>query len=78
MVKSVQLKPNQYDIHPEKKKLFLNLFFFVKEKKITTIVCLHCANVFHNLIFLSRDPDTICLLSDEKATDKTSFSCETN
>lgn len=27
---------------------------------------------------LSLDPDTICLLSDEKATDKTSLVCPTN
>lgn len=36
------------------------------------IVYLHSARVFHNLMVLSRDPETICLLSTEKATLNTS------
>merc|ERR1719148_623830 len=39
----------------------------------SVIVNLHSANVFHNLMLLSRLPDTICLLSPEKATLKTSL-----
>merc|ERR1719373_1240884 len=41
----------------------------------SVIVNLHSARVFHNLIDLSRLPDTICRLSPEKATLNTSFSC---
>merc|ERR1719209_2653878 len=37
------------------------------------MVYLHCARVFHNLMVLSLDPDTICLLSAEKATLRTSL-----
>merc|ERR1712025_1443446 len=37
------------------------------------IVYLHSANVFHNLMVLSREPETIWRLSPEKATLKTSF-----
>merc|ERR1719336_2937189 len=40
----------------------------------SVIVYLHSASVFHNLIVLSRLPDTICRLSPEKATLNTSFS----
>jgi len=42
------------------------------------MVYLHCPNVFHSLTVLSRDADTICLLSAEKATLSTSFVCPTN
>merc|ERR1719439_559328 len=34
----------------------------------SAIVYLHSASVFHNLIVLSRLPETICLLSPENAT----------
>ena len=37
------------------------------------MVYLHCPSVFHNLIVLSREPETICRLSAEKATLNTSF-----
>ena len=37
------------------------------------MVYLHWPRVFHNLMVLSRDPDTICRLSAEKATLNTSF-----
>merc|ERR1711992_393952 len=37
------------------------------------MVYLHCARVFHSLMVLSRDPDTIWRLSAEKATDMTSL-----
>merc|ERR1719444_508332 len=39
----------------------------------SVIVYLHSASVFHNLIVLSRLPDTIWRLSPEKATPKTSL-----
>lgn len=39
------------------------------------IVYLHSPMVFHSLMVLSRDPETICLLSTEKATDNTSLLC---
>merc|ERR1719382_729466 len=39
----------------------------------SVIVNLHSANVFHSLMLLSRLPDTICRLSPEKATLKTSL-----
>merc|ERR1719330_1094704 len=39
----------------------------------SVIVNLHSASVFHNLMLLSRLPDTICRLSPEKATLKTSL-----
>merc|ERR1711975_144199 len=42
------------------------------------MVYLHSPRVFHNLMVLSREPDTIWRLSAEKATDRTSFSCPTN
>lgn len=42
------------------------------------MVYLHSPRVFQSLIVLSREPDTICLLSAEKATDKTSLACPTN
>ena len=45
---------------------------------LTIMVYLHCPNVFHSLMVLSRDADTICLLSAEKATLSTSFVCPTN
>jgi hypothetical protein len=38
-------------------------------------VNLQSAKVFHNLISLSAPQDKICLLSGEKATDKTSLVC---
>lgn len=41
-------------------------------------VNLHSPRVFHNLMDLSRDEETICLLSGEKQTDKTSLVCPTN
>merc|ERR1712023_435170 len=41
------------------------------------MVYLHSPRVFHSLTLLSREPDTIWRLSAEKATDRTSFSCET-
>merc|ERR1719231_1642572 len=39
----------------------------------SVMVYLHSASVFHNLMVLSRLPDTFCRLSAEKATLKTSF-----
>lgn len=42
------------------------------------MVYLHSPRVFQSLMVLSREPDTICLLSAEKATDKTSLACPTN
>merc|ERR1719439_121617 len=39
----------------------------------STMVYLHSARVFHNLMVLSRLPETICRLSPEKATLFTSF-----
>ena len=42
------------------------------------IVYLHSPNVFHSLIVLSRDPDTICRLSTENATLNTSLVCPMN
>lgn len=42
------------------------------------MVYLHSPRVFHSLMVLSRDPDTICLLSAEKATERTSFAWPTN
>jgi len=39
------------------------------------IVYLHSPMVFQSLIVLSREPETICLLSTEKATDSTSLVC---
>merc|ERR1719199_504771 len=38
-------------------------------------VYLHSPMVFQSLMVLSREPDTICLLSTEKATDSTSLLC---
>merc|ERR1719386_97548 len=38
------------------------------------ITYLHSPSVFHSLTVLSREPDTIWRLSDEKATERTSFS----
>lgn len=43
-----------------------------KYNKFTWIVYLHSANVFHNLIVLSRLPETIWRLSAENATLNTS------
>lgn len=40
---------------------------------VTWIVYLHTPRVFHSLMDLSLDPDTICLLSAEKATLSTSL-----
>ena len=45
---------------------------------ITWIVYLQTPNVFQSLIVLSRDPDTICLLSAENATLNTSLVWPTN
>ncbi len=42
------------------------------------MVYLHWARVFHSLMVLSRLPDTICLLSAEKATDMTSLVWSSN
>lgn len=42
------------------------------------MVYLHSPRVFHSLMVLSREPETICLLSAEKATERTSFACPTN
>merc|ERR1740117_1316313 len=39
----------------------------------SVIVYLHSARVFHNLMVLSRLPETICRLSPEKATEFTSL-----
>ena len=39
---------------------------------------LHCPRVFHNLMVLSRDPETIWRLSAEKATLRTSLVWPTN
>ena len=44
----------------------------------TWIVYLHCPRVFHNLMVLSRDPDTIWRLSAENATLRTSLVWPTN
>merc|ERR1712199_14298 len=41
------------------------------------MVYLHSPRVFHSLMVLSREPDTICRLSAEKATERTSFSWPT-
>merc|ERR1719375_3132409 len=41
----------------------------------STMVYLHSASVFHNLMVLSRLPETICRLSPEKATLNTSLVC---
>ena len=43
----------------------------------SAMVTLHSPRVFHNLMDLSREAETICLLSAEKATERTSFSCPT-
>merc|ERR1719383_872968 len=42
------------------------------------MVYLQTPSVFHSLIVRSREPETICLLSAEKATLRTSFVCPTN
>merc|ERR1712063_43625 len=42
------------------------------------MVYLHWARVFHSLMVLSREPETICLLSAEKATDMTSLVWSSN
>jgi len=44
----------------------------------SSIVYLHSPKVFQSLIVLSLLPDTICLLSPEKATLNTSLLCPTN
>merc|ERR1719148_634079 len=44
----------------------------------SVMVNLHSAKVFHNLMLLSRLPDTICRLSPEKATLNTSLVCPWN
>lgn len=41
-------------------------------RQLTDIVYLQIPRVFQSLMVLSREPDTICLLSAENATDKTS------
>lgn len=41
------------------------------------MVYLHSPSVFHSLMDLSREPDTICRLSAENATASTSFSWDT-
>lgn len=40
---------------------------------LSVMVNLQSPKVFHSLIVLSREPDTICLLSAEKETERTSF-----
>lgn len=42
------------------------------------MVYLHSPRVFHSLIDLSREEETICLLSGEKQTERTSLVCPTN
>merc|ERR1719445_3016979 len=42
------------------------------------MVYLHCAKVFHSLMVLSLAADTICLLSAEKATERTSLVWSSN
>merc|ERR1719369_395477 len=42
------------------------------------MVYLHCARVFHSLMVLSLEPETICLLSAEKATERTSLEWDSN
>merc|ERR1719348_2960118 len=42
------------------------------------MVYLHWARVFHSLMVLSLAADTICLLSAEKATDRTSLVWSSN
>merc|ERR1719392_493433 len=42
------------------------------------MVYLDWAKVFHSLMVLSLDPDTICLLSAEKATERTSLVWDSN
>lgn len=44
---------------------------------LTWMVYLHTPNVFHSLMVLSREPDTIWRLSAEKATLNTSLVCPT-
>lgn len=44
----------------------------------TWTVYLHTPRVFHNLMVLSREPETICRLSEEKATLNTSLVWPTN
>ena len=44
----------------------------------TWMVYLHTPSVFHSFTVLSRDPDTICRLSAENATLRTSLVCPTN
>jgi hypothetical protein len=43
------------------------------EWPFSVIVNLQSPRVFHSLIVRSRDPETICLLSAEKETDRTSL-----
>lgn len=45
---------------------------------VTWTVYLHTPRVFHSLMVLSREPETIWRLSEEKATLSTSFVCPTN
>lgn len=40
---------------------------------LSVMVNLQSPKVFHSLIVRSRDPDTICLLSAEKETERTSL-----
>lgn len=44
----------------------------------SVMLYLHSPRVFHNLMVLSLDEDTICLLSGEKQTERTSLVCPTN
>lgn len=46
--------------------------------QLTWMVYLQTPRVFHSLMVLSREPDTIWRLSAEKATLKTSLVCPTN
>ena len=49
-----------------------------KIRQLTWMVYLQTPRVFHSLMVLSLDPDTICLLSAEKATLSTSLECPVN
>lgn len=69
----------QEGIHRSQKKpfIFLNTEQPVDEQKRTWMVYLHTPKVFQSLMVLSLDPETICRLSAEKATLRTSFVCPT-
>ena len=56
----------------------LNIIPKVYYMSLTWMVYLHTPRVFHSLMVLSLDPDTICLLSALNATLRTSLVCPTN